>query len=94
MEATPRELASWDGPAALVLDGGHGAPERPPLHLQAAAGGYVRLVEPAGPMLWGRVDEGWYGIDIVRRNHPALHVLSPIRADGRAHPARMALLNS
>jgi hypothetical protein len=85
MEATPRNLDLWEGPAALILDGGSGKAERPPLHLQAAAGGYVRLVAPTGPVLWGRVDDGWYGIDIVRARGSSLPVLPPIRSNEAAH---------
>lgn len=84
MEARFKELARWDGSAALLFDGGSGPPERPPLHLQAAAGGYLRLVGPEGPVLWGLVDSGSYGVEIVRAKNAAVHAVPPIRADDAA----------
>jgi hypothetical protein len=80
MAATIREISPWDGSVALMIDGGQGEVERPALHLQAAAGGHLRLVGPHGPILWGLVDRGSYGVDIVRARPPTLHVLPPIRA--------------
>lgn len=76
-----QELAGWDKSVALIIDGGSGPPERPPVHLQAAAGGYLRLVGPEGPVLWGLVDSGWYGVEIVRATNSAIQALPPIRAD-------------
>ena len=88
-----KELARWDNSVALLFDGGSGPPERPPIHLQAAAGGYLRLVGAAGPVLWGLVDSGWYGIEIVRANDAAIHVVPPIRADDAANaPGRAGSL--
>lgn len=81
---TVRELTTWDGVATLLLDGGTGERERPRVHLQAAAGGYVRLVGPRGPVVWGRVESGSYGVDIVRAAGRPLHVLPPMRADKAA----------
>lgn len=77
----PWELSLWSGSAALLIDGGCRTPARPAVHLQAATGGYLRLVGPDGPVLWGLVDSGSYGVDVVRAKHSALHVLPPIRAD-------------
>ena len=76
---TIRELGTWDGSAALLIDGGTGDPARPPLHLQAAGGGYLRLMSSSGPVLWGRVDPGWYGVDIVRAKDATIRVLPPLR---------------
>jgi hypothetical protein len=78
---TVQELGPWDGPAALMIDGGSEPIERPPVHLQAAAGGYLRLVGPEGVVLWGRIVPGSYGVDIVRAKGAALHALPPLRAD-------------
>jgi hypothetical protein len=78
---TIQELCPWDGPAALLIDGGSDRIVRPPVHLQAAAGGYLRLVGPHGTLVWGLVDSGWYGVDIVRAKDSLLQVLPPIRTD-------------
>lgn len=86
MELRVQELTPWDGLASLMIDGGSGETQRPHLHLQAAAGGYLRLVGPDGPVLWGLVDTGSYGVDIVRAKHPTLHVLPPIRAEEAERP--------
>jgi hypothetical protein len=65
-----------------MIEGGSAA--RPPIHLQAAAGGYLRLVSPDGPVLWGLVDSDHYGVEIVRAKSAALQVVPPIRADESA----------
>lgn len=79
MAVQVRELGPWDGSTALLLDGGDGPPARPPVHLQAAMGGYLRLVGPDGPLVWGKGDS--YGVEIVRAPGARLHVIPPIRAD-------------
>jgi hypothetical protein len=80
MERTIRELGLWDGTAALLIDGGAGDPERPAIHLQGASGGFLRLVGPDGPLLWGLVESGWWSVDVVRAPS-RLHALPPIRVD-------------
>jgi hypothetical protein len=81
VELRIEELTAWDGATSLLIDGGAQPSERPPLHLQAAAGGCLRLVGPNGPLLWGLVDSDYYGVEIVRAESSALQVLPPIRAD-------------
>ena len=36
---------------------------------------------PDGPMLWGLVDTGWYGVDLVRAKDASFHGLPAIRID-------------
>ena len=82
-----RELDIWEPGAALLIDGGAGPPQRPAVHLQAAEGGYLRLLGPDGPVMWGLVDEGYWGVSIVRAKGAPLHVLPPIRvADAEQAP--------
>lgn len=76
-----KELARWDASVAMLFDGGAGPAERPPVHLRASAGGYLRLVCTDGPVLWGLVDSGWYGVEIVRASNAAIHAVPPIRAE-------------
>jgi hypothetical protein len=86
MPVVMRELETWDGPLAILLDGSDAAPARPPLHLQAAMGGYLRLASPDGTVLWGLVDKGWYGIELLRGTPP--RILAPIRTDDDEAPGR------
>lgn len=76
------DLGLWDGSTALLLDGRDGPPVRPAIHLQAAAGGYLRLVGPDGPVLLGLVEPGWYAVDLARaRTAGRLRMLPPLRVD-------------
>jgi hypothetical protein len=75
-----RELGRWRDPITLMLDGGAEPLQRPRVHVQAAAGGYLRLVGPDGPWLWGLVDPGWYFVTAVRAKRARLEVIPPIRA--------------
>ena len=81
MSVGTRELELWDGTSAFILEGAADEPERPPLHLQAARGGYLRLVGPDGPLLWGLVDPEWWGVDFVRSATSRIKPLPPIRLD-------------
>lgn len=74
------DLAAWDGATALFLDGGDGPRARPPLHLQAAHGGYLRLMGPHRPVLWGRVAPDHYEVDCLRSREAPLHVLPMLHA--------------
>lgn len=71
------ELTAWTRPFAILFEGGAGPAARPPLHLQAAHGGYLRLVGNDGVLLWGRVQRDWFGVDLVRGVMPS--VLEPLR---------------
>ncbi|HEY0255609.1 MAG TPA: hypothetical protein VGC41_28965, partial [Kofleriaceae bacterium] len=78
-DVTLRELPAWDGPLAILFEGGEGSSTRPSLHLQAARGGYLRLVGGEDVLLWGRVDREWYDVELVRGAVPK--ILPPLRAD-------------
>src|SRR5688500_5138232 len=76
-----REIGLWDGSMALLIDGGEGPRARPPMHLQAANGGYLRLTGPHRPLLWGRVAHDWYAVDCARPREAPIHVLPMLHAD-------------